>query len=71
MKTPSKKEVRQALDVVYKSVMLEKGAQEFAAHHPGANIRIHADVVLEVVGSDTCVTVREFDGYELQGVKEL
>lgn len=71
MKKPSKKEVRQALDVVYKSVMLEKGAQKFATNHPGANILVHAAVVLEVAGSDTCVTVREFDGYELKGVREL
>lgn len=66
MKKPSKKEVRQALDVLYESVMLEEGAQEFASNHPGATMRIHAVVVMEVVGSDTCVTEREFDGYELK-----
>jgi hypothetical protein len=46
--------------------MLEKGAQEFAANHPGATMRIHAAVVMEVVGSDSCVTTREFDGCELK-----
>ena len=66
MKKPTKKEVQQALDVLYESVMLEKGAQAFAANHPGTTMLIHAAVVLEVVGSDSCVTTREFDGYELK-----
>ena len=72
MKKPTKKQVQQALDVIYASTMLEKGAQEFAANHPGANILIHAAVVLEVAGCDSCVTMREFDGYEFQmGLKNL
>jgi len=66
MKKPTKKQVQQALDVIYASTMLEKGAQEFAANHPGKAMLIHADVVLEIVGSDGCVTVREFDGYQLK-----
>lgn len=66
MKKPNKKQVQQALDVLYASAMLEKGAQEFAANHPGTSMRIHAAVVMEVVGSETCVTMREFDGYELK-----
>jgi hypothetical protein len=68
MKKPTKKKVQQALDVIYASAMLEKGAQEFAANHPGTTMGIHAAVVMEVVGSDSCVTAREFDGYELKAV---
>ena len=68
MKKPTKKQVQQALDVLYASAMLEKGAQEFAANHPGTTMRIHAAVVMEVVGSETCVTMREFDGYELKAM---
>lgn len=66
MKKPNKKQVQQALDVLYASTILEEGAQEFAVNHPGTTIRIHAAVVMEVVGSDTCVTMRDFDGYELR-----
>jgi hypothetical protein len=71
MKQPTNKEVLKALEVIYASTMLEKGAKEFAANHPGATMRIHADVVVEVAGSDSCLTVREFDGYELKSSPRL
>lgn len=63
---PTQQEVREALNTLYASTMLEKEAQEFAVNHPGAEVHIHADVLMEVIGCEDCAAVREYDGYVLK-----